>query len=104
MSEQERPQHAITDATNGKTVYKPFTDEEWQELKAKQVRVKAEQEAIAAAEETAKAEADSAKKLIDARPKDDDIKNTKTIAELKEHMLRQNAALNVVLKKLEFIA
>ena len=103
MSEQERPQHAITDATTGKTIYQPYTDEEWQELNAKQARVKSELETLDAAEIAAKAEANSAREIVDARPTGDDIKNTKTIAELKDLMLRQNAALNVVLKKLEFI-
>lgn len=103
MPEQERPQHAITDAVTNTTVFLPFTDEEWQELKAKQARVLAEQEAEAAAEIMAKTQATSAKKIVDARPTNDEIGNAKTIAELKELLIRQNAFLNVVLKKLEVI-
>ena len=104
MREQERPQHAITDAVTNSTVYLPYTDDEWQGLKAKQARVQAEQEAEAAAEIVAKAEADSDKNVLASRPTNDDIKSTKTISELRDLMLRQNAALNVVLKRLKYIS
>lgn len=105
MREQElRPQHAITDATTNETVYLPYTDEEWQELKAKQDRIKAEQEAEIAAEIDAQDKASNAKKIIDARPTDDEISSVKTVADLKDLMIRQNAALNVLLKKLEFFS
>lgn len=102
MSEQQRPQHAITNATNGETSYVPFSDAEWDELRAKQSRVDAEREAEAAAEIAAQAEVETLKKVIDARPTDDDIKNAKT-TDLKDLILKQNAVIDVILKKLGLI-
>lgn len=103
MSEQKRPSKGEHDAVTGNLNVIPVSDEEWEEIKAKQAHVKAELEAQAAAEIAAKAEADSAKEIVDARLTSDDIKNSKTIAELKDLILRQNAAINVVLKKLDYI-
>lgn len=97
MSEQERPNKGIQDFITGELQIVPVTDEEWDEIKAKQVRVQAEQAAVSAAEESAKA-------VIDARPTDDATNSAKTIAELKELMLKQNALIDLLLKKLGLIS
>lgn len=97
MSEQERPNKGIQDFITGELQIVPVTDEEWDEIKAKQVRVQVEQAAETAAEESAKA-------VIDARPTDDDTNSAKTIAELKELMLKQNALIDLLLKKLGLIS
>lgn len=97
MSEQERPNKGIQDFITGELQIVPVTDEEWDEIKAKQVRVQVEQAAETAAEESAKA-------VIDARPTDDATNSAKTIAELKELMLKQNALIDLLLKKLGLIS
>ena len=99
MSEQERPLKGLHDAVTGKLTMVPVDDSEWDEIKAKQARVQTEQEAAAAAEVAKQADADSLKEVIAALPSDDEIKSAKS-TDLKDLILRQNAAINAILKKL----
>jgi len=100
MSQEERPFKGIQDAVTGDLVIVPVDDAEWDEIKAKQQRVKVELEAQAAAEVAAKAEAESDKEVLAALPTDDEINNAKSYSDLKPLLLRQAAAINVILKKL----
>lgn len=60
MAEEERPKHYVYDHETGEEVATPVSDEEWDEIKRKQVEADAEWAAARAKEEAdaAQAEAD----------------------------------------------
>lgn len=98
MSEKDRPKRGVHDPILG-LIEVPVSDEEWDEIKAKQARAAVMLVEQAEAIATEEVEAERVKTVIDARPKDDEIKNAKT-TDLKDLMLKQNAVIDVLLKKL----
>lgn len=88
----QRPLKGVHNPDTGANDVVPVTDAEWDEIKARQVSA----EAQAASTE---AEAASEQVTLKALPTADEISAAKT-TDLKDMMLRQNAVLRLVLKRL----
>lgn len=100
MSDSPKPfQKFEIDVTTGDTKMVDLTPEEVAEVEAKQTAVQAQMAVEAAATEAAEAQAEADKAALDARPNADDIAKATTVAALKDLMLKQAAAIDVLVKR-----
>lgn len=89
-------------AVTGEREMIDFTPEEIAEAAARRAAALAQQAAEAAATEAAATQAAADKAILDIRPSADDINKATTVPALKDLMLKQAAAIDVLVKRQGF--